>query len=101
MEERLQGQKPSIWDSLVSAYSSSKAALANLTECLAVEFKEKNIAVNCLALGATQTEMLSEAFPEYKAPLTAKEMAEFIVYFSLNGHRYFNGKIIPVALSNP
>ena len=85
----------------LSAYSSSKAALANLTECLAEELKDRNIAVNCLALGAVQTEMLQQAFPDYKAPVDAKTMAEFIVEFSLNGHRYFNGKIIPVALSTP
>ncbi|MBL7916786.1 MAG: SDR family oxidoreductase, partial [Bacteroidia bacterium] len=54
----------------LSAYSSSKAALSGLTECLAEELKEKNIAVNCLAIGAVQTEMLSKAFPGYKAPLT-------------------------------
>ena len=85
----------------LSAYSSSKAALACITECLAEEFKEKNIAFNCLALGATQTEMLSEAFPGYKAPLTADKMASFIVDFSLNAHQYMNGKIIPVSLSTP
>lgn len=85
----------------LSAYSSSKAALACLTECLAEEFKEKNIAFNCLALGATQTEMLNEAFPGYKAPLTADKMAAFIADFSLNAHGYMNGKIIPVSLSTP
>lgn len=85
----------------LSAYSSSKAALACLTECLAEEFKEKNIAFNCLALGATQTEMLNEAFPGYKAPLTADKMAAFIADFSLNAHQYMNGKIIPVSLSTP
>ena len=36
----------------LSAYSASKAALANLTECLAEELKETNIAVNCLCLVA-------------------------------------------------
>lgn len=85
----------------LSAYSSSKAALANLTECLAEEFRDRNIAVNCLALGAAQTEMLSQAFPEYKAPVTALKMAEFITYFALNGHYHFNGKILPVAQSTP
>lgn len=85
----------------LSAYSSSKAALACLTECLAEEFKDKNIAFNCLALGAAQTEMLNEAFPGYKAPLTAGKMAEFIADFSLNAHQYMNGKIIPVSLSTP
>jgi len=85
----------------LSAYSSSKAAMACLTECLAEEFKEKNIAFNCLALGAAQTEMLNEAFPGYKAPLTAEKMAAFIADFSLNAHQYMNGKIIPVSLSTP
>lgn len=85
----------------LSAYSSSKAALVCLTECLAEEFKEKNIAFNCLALGATQTDMLNEAFPGYKAPVTAKQMAEYIAHFSLTAHQHMNGKIIPVSLSNP
>lgn len=82
-------------------YSSSKAALASLTECLAEEYKDTSVKFNCLALGAVQTEMLEEAFPGYKAPLSAKEMATFISDFTLNGHKYFNGKILPVTLSNP
>lgn len=85
----------------LSAYSSSKSAIAGLTECLAEEFKGKNIAVNCLALGAVQTEMLSKAFPGYKAPMKAQQMANFIVNFSVTGHQYFNGKIIPVSSTTP
>lgn len=85
----------------LSLYSASKGALAVLTECLAEEFKERKIRVNCLALGSAQTEMLEHAFPGYKAPLTAGEMASFIADFALNGHRYFNGKILPVSLSTP
>lgn len=85
----------------LSAYSSSKAALAVLSEVLAEELRAKNIKVNCLALGATQTEMLSQAFPKYEAPIIASEMAEWIAWFAINGHNYFNGKIIPVALSTP
>jgi len=85
----------------LSAYSSSKSALSGLTECLAEEFKNKSISVNCLAIGAVQTEMLNKAFPGYKAPITAVEMAEFISDFALNGHRFFNGKIIPVSSSTP
>ena len=30
-----------------------------------------------------------------------KEMAEYVEWFVVNGCKYFNGKIIPVALSNP
>ena len=85
----------------LSAYSSSKGALAILTECLAEEFKSKGIAVNCLALGAVQTEMLKRAFPKYKAPVTAKEMASFIADFAMSGNKYYNGKVIPVSRTTP
>ncbi|MBS1637154.1 MAG: SDR family oxidoreductase [Bacteroidetes bacterium] len=85
----------------LSAYSSSKAAIAGLTECMAEEFKEQNITVNCLALGAVQTEMLAEAFPGYEAPVTPLQMAEYIYEFARTGHKYYNGKILPVSLSTP
>jgi 3-oxoacyl-[acyl-carrier protein] reductase len=85
----------------LSAYSSSKAAIACLTECLAEELGEVGIKVNALALGAVQTEMLNEAFPGYQAPLTAKEMAEFMLDFVLHKHKYYNGKILPVSVSTP
>lgn len=85
----------------LSAYSSSKGALAFYSECLAEEFKEDGIKVNCLALGAVQTEMLEKAFPGYQAPTTPKEMAEFIAGFGITGHRQFNGKVLPVSLTTP
>lgn len=85
----------------LSIYSSSKAALANLTECLAEEYKEKNLKINCLALGSVQTEMLNKAFPEYQTQVTAAEMAEYIVQFSQQKPIYINGKIIPVSNSTP
>ncbi len=85
----------------LSYYSSSKAALACLSECLAGEFSEAGISVNCLALGAVQTDMLGEAFPGYNAPVKAKEIAKFISDFAINDNKFFNGKIIPVAVGNP
>jgi len=85
----------------LSYYSASKAAISSLTECLAVEFRDSGISVNCLALGAVQTEMFEEAFPVHKAPVRAKEMAQFIVDFALMGNKFFNGKVLPVAVSNP
>lgn len=85
----------------LSAYSSSKGALSVLTECLALELEPHKIRFNCLALGAVQTDMLSRAFPGYEAPLKAHEMGEFVSWFLTNGHRFFNGKILPVALSTP
>ncbi len=85
----------------LSVYSAAKGALAILTECLAEELKAQHVHVNCLALGATQTEMFSSAFPGHKAPLNAKEMAQYIADFSLSGNQFFNGKIIPVSIATP
>jgi NAD(P)-dependent dehydrogenase (short-subunit alcohol dehydrogenase family) len=85
----------------LAAYSASKAALHTLTECLAIEFAEKQIAVNCLALGSAQTEMLEKAFPDYQSPVLAFEMGKYVADFALNGHKFFNGKIIPVAHTTP
>ena len=83
------------------AYSASKSALHNLTECLAVEFAHRKIKVNCLALGSAQTEMLETAFPGYESPVMAFEMGKYIADFALTGHKFFNGKVLPVALSTP
>lgn len=85
----------------LSAYSASKGALATLTESLAVELKDQQIAVNCLALGAVQTEMLESAFPGYTAPVNSAEMGIFIAQFATTGQQLFNGKILPVSQSNP
>lgn len=85
----------------LAAYSSSKGAVITLTELLAEEFKEQGIAFNVLALGAVQTEMLAEAFPGYQAPISADGMANYIADFTLNGNKYFNGKVIQVSSTNP
>ena len=85
----------------LTSYSSSKAALANLTETLAVELEDKGIAVNCLALGSVDTEMLQKAFPDYRSPVSPRAMAGFIADFSRNANQVMNGKVIPVAISNP
>jgi len=85
----------------LSAYSTSKAALCGFTELFAEEYKDTAITMNCLCLGAVQTEMLEEAFPGYVAPLSADEMASYITEFALNGNKWMNGKIIPVSLTTP
>jgi len=85
----------------LSAYSASKAALHTLTECLAFELAETGIKVNCLALGSAQTEMLETAFPGYQSPVMAFEMGKYIADFAKTGHKFFNGKIIPVAVTTP
>lgn len=85
----------------LAAYSSSKGAVITLSELLAEEYKEIGISFNVLALGAVNTEMLNEAFPDYQAPLSAKEMAEYIFDFALTGNKYYNGKVLQVSSSTP
>jgi NAD(P)-dependent dehydrogenase (short-subunit alcohol dehydrogenase family) len=85
----------------LSAYSSSKGAVITLSELLAEEYKESGISFNVLALGAVNTVMLQEAFPGYEAPLSAKEMADYIFNFSLTGNKYYNGKVLQVSASTP
>tara|TARA_B110000902_G_scaffold251299_1_gene311400 strand:+ start:3030 stop:3713 length:684 start_codon:yes stop_codon:yes gene_type:complete len=85
----------------LAAYSSAKGAVITLSELLAEEYKEQQIAFNVLALGAVQTEMLEEAFPGYEAPLSAVEMADYIYDFSLTGNKFYNGKVLQVSSSNP
>ena len=85
----------------LAAYSSAKGAVITLSELLAEEYKEQQIAFNVLALGAVQTEMLEEAFPGYQAPISASEMADYIYNFSLTGNKFYNGKVLQVSSSNP
>ena len=85
----------------LSAYSTSKAALCSFTELFAEEYKDSGIKMNCLCLGAVQTEMLEEAFPGFKAPHSPEEMASFIYTFALTQGDFMNGKIIPVSQSTP
>jgi len=85
----------------LSAYSSSKGAVITLTELLAEEYKETGPQFNVLAIGAVRTEMLKEAFPDYDAPISALEMAEYIYNFALNGNKYYNGKVLQVSNSTP
>lgn len=85
----------------LAAYSSAKGAVITLSELLAEEYKEQQIAFNVLAIGAVQTEMLEEAFPGYQAPLSAKEMADYIFNFSLTGHKFYNGKVLQVSSTTP
>jgi NAD(P)-dependent dehydrogenase (short-subunit alcohol dehydrogenase family) len=85
----------------LTAYSSSKGAMSIITECLSLELKDFGISINGLAIGATQTEMLEQAFPGYKAPISASTMANFIFNFTLNAPYTINGQIFPVTLSTP
>ena len=83
-------------------YSSSKGAVNVLMECFQAEFAESTQwSFNTLALGAVETEMLSEAFPGYVAPLQPEELSPFIYTFASTAGQVMRGKIIPVSLSTP
>ena len=85
----------------LSIYSASKAALANLTECLANELGIHGVKVNCFALGAVNTEMLRQAFPNYNSSTQPNQVAKIIADFSLNWGDCVSGQIIPLTFSNP
>lgn len=85
----------------LSAYGASKAAVVGLSEILSVELAQEGISVNCLCLGAVQTEMFAEAFPGFEAPVSAEQMGSYLADFILNAHQFYNGKVLPVALNNP
>ncbi|MFM7726033.1 MAG: SDR family NAD(P)-dependent oxidoreductase [Flavobacteriales bacterium] len=85
----------------LAAYSSSKAALIGMAECMAEEWRSEGIRSNVLAIGSVSTEMFNEAFPGLTAATTPEAMAEFIADFALNGHRLFNGKLLQVSNSTP
>ena len=85
----------------LSIYSSSKAAVITLTELWAEELKESGPRCNALALGAVQTQMLAEAFPGFKAPITATDFANYVLDFCLTGQLYYNGKVLQVSSSTP
>jgi len=95
------GVNGSVKFSGLSIYSASKGALSVLTEVLAEELKERDIRVNALALGAVQTPMLEKTFPGYQAPVLPREMAKYTGDFVLTGHRFFNGKVLQVAVTTP
>jgi 3-oxoacyl-[acyl-carrier protein] reductase len=85
----------------LAAYSSAKGAVITLSELLAEEYKAKEIAFNVLAIGAVQTEMLAEAFPDYQASLKANEMADYIYNFATTANKFYNGKVLQVSNTTP
>jgi NAD(P)-dependent dehydrogenase (short-subunit alcohol dehydrogenase family) len=80
----------------LSAYVASKYAVTGLTEALAEETKDLNIAVMALAPGAVDTQMLRKAAPDFKATTHPKNIAEVIFSLCDNTALYpLSGCIIP------
>jgi len=85
----------------LAAYSSSKGAVITLSELLAEEYREKGFIFNVLAIGAVQTEMLAEAFPDYQAPVLPNEMAAYIYNFATTAYKFYNGQVLQVSTTTP
>jgi short-subunit dehydrogenase len=85
----------------LSVYSSTKSALGSLSESLAEEYRHTKMHFNTLALGAVDTEMLKKSMPNYAAQVKVEQMCEWIYEFSYRSYGLINGKVIPVAGSNP
>ena len=83
-------------------YRPSKAALINLTECIAAEAKEHNINVNTVCPGATVTDMIRDIFPnrDTRNMMTPEEVADVIVYLVSDSARALHGTSIDVTGRN-
>jgi NAD(P)-dependent dehydrogenase (short-subunit alcohol dehydrogenase family) len=95
-----------------AVYCASKGAVANLTRAMAVDYGSKNIRVNCIAPGDTDTSMLrneahqlgrteADFFKESAArPLgriaRPEEIAYAVVYLASDEASFITGAILPV-----
>jgi 3-oxoacyl-[acyl-carrier protein] reductase len=87
-----------------SAYCASKAGVVGLTRALAVEAASHGVLVNCIAPGATQTDMLEACGDELKATILAKipigrfgrpsEIAPIAVLLASDEGSFFVGQTI-------
>ena len=84
-------KNPGLW-----AYTARKFAGIGLTDGLAVEGRP-NIRVNCVAPGATDTEMLRKAAPHFKAKAVPADIARIIYCLCDNEQSgILSGATIPV-----
>ena len=81
--------------------SGAGAEVTALAESMQAELGPEGFFFNTLCLGAVQTEMLAEAFPDYQASTSPKMMGLAVANFALNGHQTQAGQVIPMTKSNP
>ena len=87
-------------------YSATKAALIGFTATLAKEGGRKNITVNCVAPGATQTEMYDKVPEDVRQAMIAAnpmqrlgqpgEIGEVIAFLASERASFLSGQWIPV-----
>ena len=87
-------------------YSATKAALIGFTNTLAKEAGRKNITVNCVAPGATWTDMYSKVPEEVRQAMIAgnpmnrlgkpSEIGEVIAFLASERSSFLSGQWIPV-----
>lgn len=78
-----------------SLYSATKAAVVGLSETWAAELAPKGIRVNVVAPGATDTDMLHKALPDFKANLTPRDIAEKILELVLDSNARNKIVVVP------
>ncbi|MEO8383239.1 MAG: SDR family oxidoreductase [Acidobacteriota bacterium] len=81
------------------SYCASKGAVISLTEALAVEIKSRGVRVNCVSPGSVDTPMWAEASGGAPASMTAREVAETILFLASPRSRPINGQNIHVFSS--
>jgi short-subunit dehydrogenase len=84
----------------MTIYGASKAALHNLIQTLAVEYKDSHIIFNALAFGAIQTNMLRKAFGDQVEAISTQNASNFIINFLISANKVSNGNILNITKSN-
>lgn len=77
-------------------YVVSKFGVIGLTEALAVEWKDYGIRVNAIAPGAIDTEMLRAAAPDLEPVLSARQVADTILFLASSASSGLNGSTIDI-----
>jgi NAD(P)-dependent dehydrogenase (short-subunit alcohol dehydrogenase family) len=90
----------------VVAYSASKGGVIAMSRQVAIEYASRNIRVNVVAPGVTQTPMLGDITPELLTAVTAatpagvlgkpEDVGNAIVYLLSPASDFITGQVIPV-----
>lgn len=80
------------------AYTTSKAAVASLTQCLAEELKQEGILVNAVAPSIMDTAANRRSMPsaDFSKWPKAEEVAEAIVFLASPSNGLTSGTVLPV-----